>query len=196
MYNYYEYKDLASKYGSYASWAIWDYRNASNTKIIDQNFDQLHSKYILLGLNISRPLTNKWSNFHDNSHARKLKYACNDTKLRGSYITDLFKGIVKPRLTGLNKILTTKIIDENVDFFNQEMKDIKMNDKSQFIIFGTPTSLIAQCFNNYFKHKYNNRIVYYYHYSYFTLTDKEWVNGLWKKLDISQNFDLTVNKYK
>lgn len=196
MYNSEEYKNLALKYGSYASWAIWDYKNASDTAAIDQNFEQLHSKYVLLGLNISRSLTNTWSNFHDNSHARKIKYACNDTKLRGSYITDIFKGIVKSRSTGFKKILTDKIISENVIFFNQEMKDVKVSEDTKFIVFGTPSSLLAQCFNDYFKKNYKNEIIYYYHYAYFTYTDKEWVNGLWEKLGINQDFDLIIKKYE
>lgn len=196
MYNSEEYKNLTSKYGSFASWAIWDYEKASDTAVIDQKFDQLHSKYVLLGLNVSRPLTNTWSNFHDNSHARKIKYACNDTKLRGSYMTDMFKGIVKSRSAGFKEILTDKIISENVKLFNQEMKDVKINGDTVFIIFGTSSSLLAQCFNKYFKQKYKNQIIYYYHYAYFTFTDKEWVNGLWKKLAINQNFDLTIKKYE
>lgn len=111
MYDIDEYNSLTSKYGSYASWAIWNYEQSTDTAIIDQNFDQLHSKFVLLGLNISRPLTDKpWSNFHDNTHARKIKYACNDTKLRGSYITDIFKGVVEPQSAQFTNILTDKII--------------------------------------------------------------------------------------
>jgi hypothetical protein len=193
MYIINEYKNLTSRYSSYASWAIWNYENARDTAIIDQNFDQLHSNFVLLGLNISRPLTNKWSNFHDNSHARKLKYACNDSKLRGSYMTDIFKGIVKSRSTAFNKILTDNIVSENVNFFIQEMEDIGLNDESQFIIFG---GLTAQYFNVYFKQKYKNHIIYYRHYSDFTLTDKEWVIGFWKELKINQDFDLTKKKFK
>lgn len=195
MYSIDEYKILTSKYGSYSSWAIWNYKNSTDTAIIDHNFEQLHSRFVLLGLNFSRPLIKaiKWSNFHDNSHARKLRYACNDTKLRGSYMTDIFKGIVKSRSTNFEKILTYKKIKEDVNFFNEEMMDIKINSDSQFIIFGTPKSTIARLFNKYFKQNYRNHIIYYYHYSYFTLTDKEWVNGFWKKLNINQNFDL-INK--
>lgn len=187
MYNAGEYNYLVSKYGSYASWAIWNKEKPVDTEVISQNIDQLHSKYVLLGLNISRPLIDQhWSNFHDNSHARKLRYACNDTKLRGSYMTDMFKGIVQPSSANFRSLLTDKIIQDNVQFFNKEMKDIKITDDTQFIIFGTSTSLLAQCFNGYFKQGYKNNVIYYYHYSYFTLTDKQWVVGLWRKLDIDQ----------
>ncbi|NCN07853.1 hypothetical protein GW933_04195 [Candidatus Falkowbacteria bacterium] len=197
MYSIDEYKNLTSKYGPFASWAIWNYKKESDSLIINQNFDKLHSKFIFLGLNISRPLTNNpWSNFHGGRHDRKLKYACNDNKLRGSYMTDIFKGIDEPQSNKFKNLLTDKIIRKNVEQFNREMKDIKINDNAQFIILGTPTSLLAQCFNNYFKQEYKNRIIYHYHYSYYKLTDKEWVNGLWEKLNINQNFDLTIKKYK
>lgn len=184
MYTISEYNHLVSKYGPYSSWAIWNDEKPVDTGIIDQNINQLHSQFVLLGLNISRPLAGAWSNFHDNSHARKLRYACNNTKLRGSYMTDIFKGIVQPNSGNFKDMLTDEIIHENVQFFNQEMKDIKINNDSEFIIFGTPSSLLAKYFNNYFKQDYKNNITYYYHYSYYTLTDKQWVNGLWQKLSI------------
>lgn len=197
MYNLDEYNNLISKYRSHASWAIWDYKNKVNTSIISQNINQLHSKFVFLGLNISQPLTDKhWSNFHEGPHnIRKLIYACNDNKLRGSYITDIFKGIVEPKSAQFINILSDKIISENVNLFNQEMRDIKIDDDSQFIILGTPTSVLSQSFNDYFRQKYKNNIIYHYHYAYYGISDREWVNGLWEKLKINQDFDLTVKKY-
>ena len=75
------------------------------------------------------------------------------------------------------------------------MKDVKVSEDTKFIVFGTPSSLLAQCFNDYFKQNYKNEIIYYYHYAYFTYTDKEWVNGLWENLGINQDFDLIIKKY-
>lgn len=189
MYSLNEYNILASKYGTYSSWAIWNPQNPTDTTIIDKYVDQLHSKFVVLGLNISRPLVNKptWSNFHGKTHDRKLNYACNDTILRGSYITDIFKGIVNPNSTNFLKYLTKEQIEGNVNVFNQEMADIRINSDTKFIVLGTPNSILAKCFNSYFKQNYKNPIVHYYHYSYFTLTDKEWVTGLWGKLYIDQN---------
>lgn len=197
MYNLDIYKSLTSKYGPFASWAIWSYEKESDTSVISKNIDQLHSKYVLLGLNISRPLRDKpWSNFHGGKHDRKIKYACNNTKLRGSYITDIFKGIDEPNSSRFKKALTNNVISKNVNLFNQEMSDIKINKDSQFIVFGMPNSLLANCFNNYFKQNYKNRIIYYYHYSYYRFTDKMWVEGLWEKLKITDNYKLTIDKYK
>jgi hypothetical protein len=197
MFSAEEYDKLVLKYGSFASWAIWDYKDGCDPSIISQNIDQLHSRYVLLGLNISRSLSDKpWSNFHSNDHARKLKYACNDNLLRGSYITDIFKGIVQPKSSKFNNLLTDRIIEQSVRFFHQEMRDIKITDDSLFIIFGRPGSLISRYFTRYFNRDYQNRIVYYYHYSYYRLTDKEWVEGFWKEMYINQNYDQTRARYR
>ncbi|MFC1625185.1 hypothetical protein ACFL15_02330 [Patescibacteria group bacterium] len=198
MYTLKEYIALTEKYGSSASWAIWDYKNEKDTSIIGQNRDQLHSRYILLGLNFSKEtVTNKpWKNFHGGSiHDRKLKYACNDTELRGSFMTDIFRGIVETDSSKMKDIITDKIISKNVSFFNQEMMDIKINKESKFIVFGTPTSYLAKCFNEYFKQGYTNNVIYHYHYSYYGITDEEWVKSLWEKLYISQDFEATLKKY-
>lgn len=198
MYTMEEYDYLENKYGSCASWAVWNHKDEKDTSIISQQISQLHSKFVLVGLNIARPLENEsWLNFHGGSiHDRKIKYACNDNKLRGSYITDLFKGIVEVNSSKFMKNLTDKMIRDNTDYFNQEMRDIKISEKSEFIIFGTPRSILAQCFQNYFSQNYNNRVTYHYHYAYYRITDKKWTEGLWNKLDIQQNFELTVNKYR
>jgi len=198
MYTIDEYKKLVSQYGPFSSWAIWNSEDQSDSSIIDQYYEQLHSKFILLGLNISQPLAKgNWSNFHDGpSNVRKLKYACTDNELRGSYITDIFKGIVEQKSNKFKNLLTDEIINENVDLFNQEMKDVRINDDSRFIVFGPPTSDLARYFNRYFTQKYRNEIIYHYHYAYYSITDKEWVETIWKKLGIYQNFDLTVRKYK
>lgn len=193
MYSIEKYKILTLKYGPYASWAVWDCKNEKDTSIINQNFDQLHSRFILLGLNISSPLTdNLWSNFHGGKHDRKLKYACNDNKLSGSYITDIFKNIPVSQSNKLESLLTDEIIKKNVILFNQEMRDIKINNETQFIIFGAKA---RHYFNKYFKQEYKNRIIYYCHYSYYGFTDKKWVNGFWEKLNIDQDFDLTIKNH-
>lgn len=195
MYRINEYKNLTAKYGSFASWAIWDYNDDSNTAIITQNSDQLNARYILLGLNISGPLSNKpWLNFHGGStHDRKLKFVCNDTTLRGSYMTDIFKGIEEVQAAQLANKLSEKIINENVNFFIQEMKDIKISDKSKFLLFGRH---VEYYFNKYFRQYFRNDVIIHHHYSFYGITDKEWVESLWRKVNIDHNFDLTINKYQ
>lgn len=91
MYKRDEYEELKRKYGSYGSWAVWRHRHESDTSVIDEHVEELHPRFIFLGLNVSQSLGSAaWVNFHGGKHARKLKYALNDTKLRGSYLTDIF----------------------------------------------------------------------------------------------------------
>ncbi len=197
MYTIDEYNELKTKYGAYSSWAIWDYQKESDTSIIDKNYVELSTDYILLGLNISATLGKKlWVNFHGGKHDRKLKYACNDTKLRGSYLTDLFKGLPEAKSNKLKDKLTDEIINENVKIFNQEMEDVKIHSKSQFIVLGTQDSQIAKVFNKYFNHKYRNPIIYHYHYSFYGITDEIWVQGLWRKLGIDADYKSILNKYR
>lgn len=188
-----QYEKLKEKYGAYSSWAIWNHKEPNDTAIIEANLDQLNSRFVLLGLNMSR-LLNKpaWFNFHDNTHARKLKYACNDTKLRGSYMTDLFKDMINPNSINFKKQVSKEDIDKNVELFNQEMIDVKINDDTQFILLG---KLAFELFNENFKQGYKNNIIYFNHYSS-RGTDKEWIEKFWQKLNINFDFDSIIQKYK
>jgi hypothetical protein len=197
MYDKREYEQLVLKYGGYSSWAVWDYKKESELTVIEQQVESLNSRNVFLALNISAPLVgDPWCNFHGGKHDRKIKYACNDTELRGSYITDIFKGLDELHSSNVESKLTPEIIDKNVGDFSQEMKDIKLASDSKFIIFGTPDSFIAKCFNQYFRQDFKNEVFYHYHYSYYKLTDKQWVEGLWKKLGITSDFENTVAKYR
>ena len=99
-----EFERLTEKHGAYGGWAIWNYtrnrREENSVKPIDENLIHLNNKYIIIGLNISSPVET-WTNFRGGKHDRKLKYAFNNTKVRGSYMTDLFKGIVNSKSTEL-----------------------------------------------------------------------------------------------
>ncbi len=192
MYSLEEYENLKTKYGSYASWAIWDENDQKDTSVIDRYFDQLSPRYVFVGLNISAPLRDaSWSNFHAGRHDRKLKYACNDTVLRGSFLTDLFKGIPEAKSFRVNGMLTNDIIKENVSFFEQEMRDIKLKTESTLVILG---GMASRYFDDYFKHLFNNEVIKYRHYSSYG-TDREWVEGLWNQLDIKQDFDPVIKRY-
>lgn len=188
MFSLDEYKYLVSKYGPYASWAIWNNDDHSDSSIIAKNIPQLHSRFVLLGLNISGPLENTpWLNFHKGpSNVRKIKFVCENTSLWGSYITDLFKGIPEKDSSKLKSMLTEEMIMENVDRFDEEMRDIKMSSDTIFIVFGNTAAFY---FNNYFRRDYKNSAIYHYHYSHYGVSDKTWVESLWKKLNINQKFE-------
>lgn len=194
MYDYYHFKELESKYGHYASWAIWNEFNENDSLIINKLFQELNNNYVLIGLNVSKDIEIKpfWSNFRSGKHDRKLKYACNDTSLRGSYMTDLFKEIVEKNSFKLKRI-DTMIIRKNVDFFIEEMKDIKINNDTRFVIFG---QLAFYYYKEYFMKFFFNTCINYTHYSDFSKTDKEWVLGLWKTLGIIADYNEVIKKYK
>lgn len=196
MYTKDEYEKLLGKYGDCASWAIWDYHDENKLSVIEDSYQDLKSDYIFLALNISKPLTNgKWKNFHGGKHDRKLKYACNDTTLRGAYITDLFKNLPEVSSSQFENKLSRDLIDKNISFFRQEMQDIKIHHLTKFIVMGVPNSLIARCFDTYFKQFFNNETIYYYHYSYYRLTDSQWVTGLWNKLNIESSYSEVNKRY-
>jgi hypothetical protein len=181
MYSLKEFDFLENKYGPYSSWAIWNEKDQKDTSVIRDNIKKLNTKYVFLALNISKPLEKSWSNFHGGKHDRKLIKACLNSDLKGAYITDIFKGIVDPDSSKL-KGLPEEIIKNNVNFFNQEMSDINITDETIFIVLGVEGSIISNYFEKYFRIKYKNRFINYYHYSYYGISDKEWVDGLINKL--------------
>ncbi len=197
MYTLDEYNSLKVTYGAYSSWAIWDYKTEKDTTVIDRNYQELHANFVLIGLNISRSLTGiDWINFHGGKHDRKIKYACNDMELRGSYITDLFKDLPEVESQKVKSILTPGLIDKSLNSFSQEMKDIGIHDATTFIVLGAPNSFLANVFNKYFVRSYNNKVIYFFHYAYYGMSDAEWVTGLWRKLGIQNDFDTVYAKYK
>ncbi len=113
-------------------------------------------------------------------------YACNDTKLRGSYLTDLFKGIPEPSSAKLYRYIKQNpdVIDENVRFFKQEMLDIGINRDTIFVVLGKG---VLPFYVNFFGSEFTNEYICYPHYASYG-TDKDWVEGLWKAVGIQKTF--------
>ncbi len=199
-FNVSEFQELTNKYGRYAGWAIWEYEKLrareASTDCIYHNLADLNSKNIVIGLNVSASIDKDWQNFRGGRHDRKLKYAFNDSVLRGSYITDLYKGIIDPNSLSLHRGLEKGIIEENVEFFNQEMRDIGLSRDSRFILLGTETSIVGMHFKMYFQKYFPaNPAIFYRHYSS-RGTDENWVTGIWSRLGIQKNFEETLILYK
>jgi hypothetical protein len=194
MYSADEYKQLLNSYGSYASWAVWDYEREANTDVIESSLKDLNSRYVLLGLNVSRSLTNiPWINFHGGKHDRKLKYACNDTELRGSYITDLFKDTPEVTASKLQQKLTDEKIAENVTCFIEEMRSVKLCDDSKFILFG---QIASKYYIKYFKQHFNNSFIIVRHYSDYSKSDQAWVAEFWQSLGVRGEYSTIIGNYK
>lgn len=194
MYSDAEYNLLKGRYGSCASWAIWDKESLSNHKIIDTFIGDLHSRYVLIGLNKARDIDlYYWKNFHDYTHARKLAFACNDTILRGSYMTDLFKDLPEAIATNLDKSISKEKIEESVKYFIQEMQDLKVSSKTEFIIFG---DIARKYYEHYFKKYFENSYKFARHYSDFRMSDVSWVAEFWEIMKIKGDAETIVMKYK
>jgi len=196
-----EFKKLESKHGAYATWAIWkqskDRTDERDVACIEAALSDLNSNYVFVGLNISSPVS-IWGNFRGGKHDRKLKYALNNTSLRGSYMTDLFKNIVEPSSASFYKKVNgdSNLINENVQRFIEEMKDVKITSDSTFVILGTENSYTGKLFNKHFKQHFpNNKVVYHRHYSS-RGTDKEWVESCWKTLNVNASFENVFNSYQ
>jgi len=183
MYSRQEYDNLKRKYGGYSSWAIWDEKNPKDPSIIESSLDTLNSRYVFLGLNISKELSDTpWQNFHGGRHDRKLmKLVSRSPHLRGSYLTDLFKDFPEAKSSALKNI-PEDIIKGHVHIFSKEMEDIGITDGTVFVVLGND---VSGYFKKYFQGKYkNNKIIDYYHYSYYGkgMTYQNWINGLLEKI--------------
>ncbi len=195
MYTTIDIENIKSQNGKYASWAIWDFENESNTSIIEKNLSQLHSNFILIGLNISKEV-GIWENFRGGKHDRKIKYAFNSIpEIKGAYMTDLIKKIEVDSNNIYTDILNKKInLEQNLNHFINELALLKITSKTKFILFGnTARELYDTYYEKYFQ---ENKVYYFKHYSG-RGTDKEWVEYVWDRLNINDlNFELEVKKYK
>ncbi len=193
-----EFQLLENKYGSYGSWAVWSdsKRQEKSTSVIRENLSDLNSRNILIGLNISADI-DTWGNFRGGRHDRKLKYAFNNSFIRGAYMTDLFKNITEAKSNNIPKLLRQNpdIITRNVSMFIDEMRDLKISSATRFIVLGTEKSILAKYFKSHFQGFFPaNPVMYHRHYSS-RGTDKDWVESMWKALGIKADFQQVLMQY-
>lgn len=134
------YLEISQKYGHYASWAIWQEQgdkpksNVGDLTIFDTNanpkiLELLKPNFIMVGLNISRPIEYKFGNFHDKrsqSQDYKVRYAFKETIFSGAYMTDIIKDFENVMSGDVMKYLKTNtdFEEKNVEMFLQEINDI------------------------------------------------------------------------
>lgn len=194
MYKPQRYSSLKRQHHRHGSWAIWDTANPRDTSIIDREIGSLKSTYVLIGLNISKRKPKNWGNFHGGKHDRKLMYACNNTRLRGVYLTDLFKNVSEVSAHKLSSRLTEKKIAGDVAFFRKEMTDIGITSRTVFVVFGKEAKRMYQ---RHFAKHFKNSVIYNEHYSRFKRTDEDWVQRFWRSLKMyGHRFDDIRKQYK
>jgi len=164
------YKEIANKYGEFASWAVWaneDIKPKSNIGDmsvfdLDKNpklLETLNPNVIMVGLNFSRTLERiPFVNFHDKrpqGQDYKIRYAFRDTEFYGAYMTDIIKDF-EEKISG-NVLSYLKMNKEfelaNLRLFEQEIKSLKCVEPL-IIAFGNITyDLLKKHFGEIYKIK-------------------------------------------
>ena len=90
----------------------------------------LKNNVVMVGLNISRPVSEPFINFHDpNPRANdfKIRYAFKDSAYYGAYMTDIIKFLEEVDSKNVMEYLKERpeIIEKNLKTFREEMLDLK-----------------------------------------------------------------------
>jgi hypothetical protein len=133
-----QFENIKQKHGSYASWAVWadasekpksnmgDVSHFQNNRVLSL----LKNNIVMVGLNISRPVSEPFINFHD-PHPRandfKIRYAFKGSAYYGAYMTDIIKFLEEIDSKNVMKYLRERpeIIENNLRTFREEMQDLK-----------------------------------------------------------------------
>jgi hypothetical protein len=173
------YLEIAEKYGTFSSWAIWadeiekPKSNIGDTRIFDLAYNpellqQLNPNVIMVGLNFSRKIENeRFVNFHDKrpqAQDYKIRYAFRNTKYYGAYMTDIIKDFEQAIS---NKVISylknnKEFEDRNIALFKQELNDLKPNNPL-IIAFG---NIVYSILDRHLRNTY--RIAKVPHYSIYT----------------------------
>ncbi|MDQ3244456.1 MAG: hypothetical protein M3Q09_12065 [Gemmatimonadota bacterium] len=147
---------IRNSHGAYASWAVWapagssPKSNIANLDVLDpvanpSLLSTLHADAVMVGLNISRPLSEAFRNFHDpRPHAQdfKIRYAFDFTRWWGAYMTDIIKYVETIKTSELRSLLTPEVVRQNVDSFVNELRDLG-STKPVLLAFGRDTYKIV-----------------------------------------------------
>lgn len=141
-----KFSKIRKKYGKTSSFAIWEKYNPSkmspkdgisDLSIFDDAniYKKLNDKYIFIALNGSSHKTNNksfdWANFHSDDKKRqqdfKLRYALQNTKFWGSYITDFFLCEETDSKKVIKKAKNKAFLDRNIKRLRDELNFINKN---------------------------------------------------------------------
>ena len=181
--NQYDFDKLKSKFGYCSSWAIWS--KASDTPKsnvgdlslfnLDLNknlLNQINPNIVFVALNFSRETTKEdFANFHDPrsmSQDYKIRYALQDSKLWGGYMTDIIKDYPEKSSNKMMSYLKkdSTIEKDNCKLFLEEMNLLKSKNP-KIIAFGNDAYLIL---TRNFKDKFN--IIKVPHYANYISKEK------------------------
>lgn len=128
----------------------------------------LKRNVVMVGLNISRPLTERFRNFHDpRAEAKdfKIRYAFTDTPYYGAYMTDVIKNIemVNSKALLLHLREDRSVIRTNIGALRNELHDLGAKQPLVLAFGATAHQLLAA---NLEPSEYSNliRLTHYSHY--------------------------------
>ena len=179
------FNSIRGQYGKYASWAVWNDSDRLDTQIIEDNTEILHSRVIVLALNISKLLTTEWSNFRSGKHDRKLINALNQSSYRGAYLTDYFKDTAEPdskKLINAMRKNDPEVLRHTQNLLN-ELRAIGATPDSLIVIMGGKSTYLYSLYLKHIQPSFPKHICHY-HYSYRGLKDEVWVEQLWSKIEV------------
>ena len=137
---------IKSKYGGVASWAIWADSGSGDTSdvsIFDLRSDnvalrKLHTKYVLVALNISGQIKIPFGNFHGGPRDFMLRDALNGTPLEGAYLTDLLKNYEDKNSAAVVRHFKKNTHEFNLQIadFLEELIDVGANQRTTLIALG------------------------------------------------------------
>jgi hypothetical protein len=173
---------MLNNYSSVGSWAIWKKEGKtpkSNMDAVDlfdikknpKLLEFLHSKSILVGLNFSRTALNHidFSNFHDprpQSQDYKLRFALDQTSLKGSYMTDIFKNEIQVSSSVINfKIKKNKkLIVSHIEYLENEIQELQNPSPPLIYAFG---NLAYEILNKHLSKYLYTKLIKLTHYAHY-----------------------------
>ena len=133
------FEEIRAKYGKVASWAIWDPDDYDDPTIIEKHVEELTTRYVFVGLNVSNEISQSdWKNFHCRHRGGsdyKLMEKYNDSPYRGAYMTDILKDWVEVDSSEIERSVkeNPERLQENIELFLQELADIGAEDSEVFV---------------------------------------------------------------
>lgn len=133
-----QFENIKQKHGTYASWAVWadasekpkstmgDISHFKNESVLGI----LRNNVVMVGLNISRPVSEPFTNFHDpnpSANDFKIRYTFKGSAYYGAYMTDIIKFLEEVDSKNVMKCLRDRpeTIEKNLRTFREEMRDLK-----------------------------------------------------------------------
>lgn len=170
-----QFENIKRKHGGYASWAVWaDASENPKSNMGDVNhfhndsvLSLLKNDVVMVGLNISRPVSEPFINFHDASpwaNDFKIRYAFKGSPYYGAYMTDVIKFLEDKDSKQVLKHLKEhpETVEANLKIFREELRDLK-GTAPVILAFGKDTHKILS--ENLNQNEYR-RLIRLTHYSH------------------------------